>query len=398
MEIRISDQTGPLSIVAEVWRFSEITQIPDDHFALGIPQLPQFWEVFQIQLQAPSDGEPLKTKFFWYIHEEDAVVCEDASSETYTPSFHRLSSTSQSTYVQISNPFQNTPHVDSGYCHPEFPDLDRHPWYDKEREPPRIQQEPSLVIDSSRRPFHTGRYLYTVNTGVMKPWAISIFPLDRSGGLAGNVIDLSYLHNPINYWEDYRSTDLDDDLGQNTFGKQKQIHPRYYPLRFIPPPPDDAPGPGEIGWTPELLEGLWLGSYSAHGTEVLYLEWNRTENEIKAHKVTGDTNVPRGIVSWKFSLESKEDTTPPSIDEFGPDMKPCPVYWTTATVADHGYSPSGRGSMRAIAALMSNDEIRVRWRDFASTSIMRRYPGRNPGTEEHVEGASSGIMRFAEEW
>ncbi len=58
----------------------------------------------------------------------------------------------------------------------------------------------------------------------------------------------------------------------------------------IPSPP--IPGPG-----PEDCTGLWIGDYSSHGPEILYLYYP-TPTSLHAVKITGDPNVPRGQFSW----------------------------------------------------------------------------------------------------
>ncbi|BFZ55406.1 hypothetical protein PYCC9005_002447 [Savitreella phatthalungensis] len=44
--------------------------------------------------------------------------------------------------------------------------------------------------------------------------------------------------------------------------------------------------------------GLFMGDYSSHGPELLYLYYP-TSTSLRAIKVTGDPNVPRGEISWR---------------------------------------------------------------------------------------------------
>ncbi|TBU46866.1 hypothetical protein BD309DRAFT_988482 [Dichomitus squalens] len=69
------------------------------------------------------------------------------------------------------------------------------------------------------------------------------------------------------------------------------IVPRYYPLRTVMQEGED---PASQNWRPENLVGLWLGDYGPHGTECLFLEHNVADSMIRAWKITGDVNVPRG--------------------------------------------------------------------------------------------------------
>ncbi|KAH8099624.1 hypothetical protein BXZ70DRAFT_894664, partial [Cristinia sonorae] len=54
-------------------------------------------------------------------------------------------------------------------------------------------------------------------------------------------------------------------------------------------------------WTPASSQGLWLGSYGAHGIEMLSVIHNK--NSLQAWKITGDVNVPRGAMSWQGFMD-----------------------------------------------------------------------------------------------
>lgn len=56
--------------------------------------------------------------------------------------------------------------------------------------------------------------------------------------------------------------------------------------------------PGSVPAGFEGWQGLFMGDYSAHGPELLYLDYP-TPHTIRAVKVTGDPNIPRGEVSWQ---------------------------------------------------------------------------------------------------
>lgn len=57
--------------------------------------------------------------------------------------------------------------------------------------------------------------------------------------------------------------------------------------------PRDLPAPPAFA----QYSGLFMGDYSAHGPEILYLHYP-TPTSLHAVKVTGDPNVPRGELSW----------------------------------------------------------------------------------------------------
>lgn len=388
MEVRLDSSQSSPSIVAEVWRFRDVLD-PGDLFALDQPHLPDYWEVLRIRLQTPKyeksqqNASVGKVEFQYYNHDDGSVIF--STDESQIPSFQYLSATNQSTFVQdhYQDHYLGEEEIDIyQYCHPEFPDPQRRPWYDDQREPPRVPQEPSIVIENSRCFDYNGRYLYTAVSETTKPWAISFMPPFLGGSL----------HDPPTRWKDRRYT-----IGKR-FEVEHHIHPRYYPLRSVPPPQADAPQPGEVGWTPALLEGLWLGAYSTHGTEVLFLEWVADEKEVRAFKVTGDTNVPRGVNTWTFSIAVEENEKSPSIEEFGNNMEPCPVYWAIAQVSEHGFFPDGRDTLIDIIALVSNNELHVRWKDFNSTAVVKRYPGRNFATEKASDDTGGGILIPADEW
>jgi hypothetical protein len=83
-------------------------------------------------------------------------------------------------------------------------------------------------------------------------------------------------------------------------------------------------------WSPAAMEGLWLGGYGPHGTEVLYIEnvpatpLYITQPDdagvdegphLRAWKVTGDIYVPRGVQTWSCNLD-----TPVGQDELLPSI------------------------------------------------------------------------------
>ena len=112
---------------------------------------------------------------------------------------------------------------------------------------------------------------------------------------------------------------------------------RYYPLRRRVLPGMD---PSSSIWHPSSLVGLWLGSHGPHGTECLYLDWSDSSSTLRAWKVTGDTNVPRGAVSWSAN---GNDPRPPSQlpewvndYELGDVMK-CRCFGGTGVVSARGF-------------------------------------------------------------
>lgn len=78
------------------------------------------------------------------------------------------------------------------------------------------------------------------------------------------------------------------------------IPPRYYPLRNEIQQGIDHHADE---WTPESLTGLWLGWYGPHGTECLFVDYDKEKNLLSGFKITGDENVPRGVLSWEVYMQ-----------------------------------------------------------------------------------------------
>jgi len=65
------------------------------------------------------------------------------------------------------------------------------------------------------------------------------------------------------------------------------------------------------------LAGLWRGVHPGHGLEVVVLDYSADGGVLRATKVTGDTHVPAGEVSWMAELRSRQGhLTPDEEDTF----------------------------------------------------------------------------------
>ena len=142
---------------------------------------------------------------------------------------------------------------------------------------PRLPCIPSTVIDQTTQLTERPRIpvVYTVPTDYRKPPAIS----------------LSCPHGCIDRIRPF--------LG---FEDIVPFRPRYYPLRHAIPPEIEPLSPE---WHPRSLVGLWLGSHGPHGTECLYFDWAPPSSMLRAWKITGDENVPRGALSWEVDTASE---------------------------------------------------------------------------------------------
>ena len=191
------------------------------------------------------------------------------------------------------------------------------PWYNAARGVPRLpgacgaQEPPPPIAPPSQWPLpRTGNVRYV--DGVLKPASIAFFPPERAGlGQAQDADaapDLYYPMHPLS-------------------GPYAAIRPRYYALREVRPAAVD---PREEGWAPGTLEGLWLGDYGPHGTECLFVEHDVSNTELRAWKITGDPNVPRGVWSWCAYLENAVPWT----DASGETLR---AYEGHGRIALHGY-------------------------------------------------------------
>lgn len=174
---------------------------------------------------------------------------------------------------------------------PEFP-LARtgSPWYDDDyRRLPRLPQAaPEVAQDHttivSIYPAARLPVIYVSPSPLVKPPAISI-QCSRSP----QECPRAALHVPP-----LPCPSLDD------------TPPRYYPVKYTVLPGVD---PRAETWTPGSMTGLWYSSYGLNGLEMLYIvSYDALPNkQVIATKVTGDVHVPRGSVSWIFSVMDEGD-------------------------------------------------------------------------------------------
>ncbi|KAK3086110.1 hypothetical protein FSP39_013713 [Pinctada imbricata] len=128
--------------------------------------------------------------------------------------------------------------------------------------------------------------------------------LDTSNHLYGDKkIDLkndSSLIEVLNIWLDNeRGSDGDNDMYHFTYYGRgmdflKNIHTYKLKPLLIQPPVQDKDVP--------LQPGLFKGTYSAHGIEIMNAEYSQNFNTLTLTKITGDPNVPATKVSVKVDL------------------------------------------------------------------------------------------------
>ncbi|TCD65920.1 hypothetical protein EIP91_001988 [Steccherinum ochraceum] len=278
------------------------------------PTYPTYWETVRIILQDNrSDGEgheetsPSVTIVFpWDSPDYIDTSADDAVIRTQEkPSFHFLGETTQSYYVWYGAGL-----TESSYSlHPEFPSSHSAPWLDRTRRNPRLPDgtlHPKVYNNMATMPRISNIISLCgapSDTGTVKPAALSLSAGPYAPG---------DLHHPaIRGIADMRGSGHAEVLERPVFKMRDMDQPcgRYYPLRFPPLPPlpptlpDDEDSPIlDDNFHESLLSGIWLGSYGLFGTEVLFLQWAEAENTMNAWKITGDVQVPRGVISWHFKL------------------------------------------------------------------------------------------------
>jgi hypothetical protein len=280
IEFRFDKNTS--SIVGEVWRFRARHPITDAADSWHSPKMPEYFTFVSISLP-PTEG-PRRVVLNWHIHHNGAEYFGPGTDFISVPTFHVLSETNESLHL----------HYQARTCHlPDFPASAHEPWYDSSRGPPRFKVDPA---PASTKPnmnlIPSAAFLYMSPTSVTKPQALAIYPTKI------RIAEIFVFHETRLPIQDMRQF----DLSGNQLQSGSMFYRRFYPLRF---PILEGDDPTDEKWRPSSLEGIWLGAYASHGTEVLYVYYNEDDKTVRALKITGDFNVPRGVVTWKFSVDER---------------------------------------------------------------------------------------------
>lgn len=306
-------------IVGEVWRFWTRHTIADSITNWHMPKSPEYFTFFSISL--PAAHTPKRPVINWHMHHNGAEYFGPSNDFLVVPTVHVLSETNESQYL----------HYHAGACClPDFPDPDFLAWYDTARGLPRLKVDHSPVSSThSTGLIPHAAFLYMSPTTVTKPAAVVFYPPEPGRP------DIFTMHEPRLQVQDLRNFDLggDEPLRGSSFYR------RFYPLRF---PVLDGDDPADEKWRPASLEGIWLGAYASHGTEVLYIYFDEAAQAVRALKITGDLNVPRGVLTWQFALSDRmgiEDlphSLPQAQKMFG-DLSTVKIYRGTGTVSGTGF-------------------------------------------------------------
>ncbi|KAI0672671.1 hypothetical protein C8Q78DRAFT_1020787 [Trametes maxima] len=272
---------GETIIVGDVWEFTEREGTPR-------PYYPKYTEFMQIGFTPPDQSTPdteNDVQISWHIRSErdlGFIDTDDTSPPWIRMDRGKLATPSIHVIVPSTARVVFYTHLASPITIPEM--LASAPWYDSARGVPglpQLQDLPPLKQESNQWWRSLTSINYTV--GAMKPATIAFIPPPHDQESDVRLPD-SDLHRPRHFFSDFCT----------------ELIPRYFPLRYRTLEGDDPASPH---WHPQSMVGLWLGDYGVHGTECLFIEYTPDEAALRAWKVVGDPNVPRGVCSWEANIQ-----------------------------------------------------------------------------------------------
>ncbi|KAI1791728.1 hypothetical protein LXA43DRAFT_888696 [Ganoderma leucocontextum] len=326
VDIRLhpGDVSQPGGIVLGAWSFRPIQL--EDVDGPEMPELPIYTPLLRVDFSATET-----------LHGGPRIACCANPGATPHDAYIQLFSSDESLFL----------HTREGqrFPHPEFPIPEIRDLVDPLRYPP-LPLHHSVVVDRSscltqRRP--RGHLVFSGPTNHLTPPALSI---SCSFGCVNRARVFHGFH---------------EDIPSLT---------RYYPLRHRVLPGADPTSPT---WHPSSLVGLWLGSHGPHGTECLYLDWNNSSSTVHGWKITGDTNVPRGALSWSANTSDPcpSSRLPEWVNdhELG-DLTKCRFFGGTGVVSARGFLEE---RPRHHPHCNRPDMLRMLWLDMAEVSAYIRY-------------------------
>ncbi|KAK7694116.1 hypothetical protein QCA50_003692 [Cerrena zonata] len=359
LECRINEDGNWPGIICEVWQFALAT---DQHNSRD-PWLPSYVESFHIRLNRPDTEDDSKASCYATLHWYSPAHWYPETRSGVTPSLLLLSETNQASFIHVP--------VQGFSCISQFPDFppENAAWYDNDNTLPRLSRELSHEHADPKKFFtkdalEPSCYLYLDTVDCTFPAALSF---DIPEGCHAQLT----LHQPYipRFFDDFRYTYHPQDRTSLI-----STTDRYYPLRRSPPL-DNNPS---MDWSPQRLVGIWLGAYGPHGTEVLYIDWQPQSNEVWAWKITGDFNVPRGAITWRFNVNDGGNKVPAG--SFG-DLKPSASFCGIGTISSVGFLEYGQDQVPMYIAICGQNEIYANWLDMSIISRYRRYMGRQLSSE-----------------
>ncbi|KAH9900803.1 hypothetical protein C8Q73DRAFT_742596 [Cubamyces lactineus] len=312
-------------IVVDAWRFRFLQ--PEELDIPEMPEPPTYKRLARIEFaQTPTPLGPAK------------MICQcDHRRPPHDAAFGFMSPSIQGFRL----------HTRQGqFPHPDFPSAECESWVAPGRYP-RIVCQPSMHFDQSVRSTARVPVVYGRSRVYRSPPAVVLY---CAWGCVNQV-------RPF--------------LG---FDNINPYLPSYYPLRHDVRPYVDPISPQ---WTPSSLAGLWLGSHGPHGTEVLYLEWASRLASLRAWKITGDENVPRGVVSWQVSINNPLDLAGAEramCSRCLGDLNELKLFRGTGTFSGRGFMPHQQHTTPVILAVGQEPLLRVVWVDGEEVSAYMRCP------------------------
>ncbi|KAI0086239.1 hypothetical protein BDY19DRAFT_996138 [Irpex rosettiformis] len=356
----------------------------------GLLDLPQYTPFVSISLPSPRESfeghpsRPDSPKFAWRLLTAgnktgplaDILGPQVEPDGSPSASFHLLSPTDANTFIVYYREYSSLPDF------PGWPET----WYDSRRQLPRFPLEPSPTTRTIRPDIAEGWLdyresktptVYTAKGPRIRPKAICI---KRHG------VDTPYdLLDVRSFPDNYQMGFM--------LNKQVKLSPsgigfnteRLYPLRSDRRVGQD---PTDELWDPASLEGLWFGDYDVNGTEILWLYYVANEKVVRALKITGDYNVPRGATSWIMhvdrTLNAKEISELDDRVECYRGLPMNRVYQSQGLVSAFGYLERDRDDVINYAVIIGPDEIGMEWCEIRPNIITkyRRHLPRDFASEE----------------
>ncbi|KAI0761401.1 hypothetical protein BC629DRAFT_1545610 [Irpex lacteus] len=318
------------------------------------PPLPEYDLFLSISLPSGESSKvslPKKASLSWRMDDGDTEEMSVVTDASHFPTLRVLSEIKAATYLRCQDPL-----LPDGFCqHPLFPHDVDDVWYDASRGLPRIGMEPSPQplastpgLSSLLSEGSFAEALFTAGGDIARPKAFlkALLPSNRHQ-IQGAIADLR-----------------DQDTT----------------------PSPNGLSPTDAEWSPASLDGIWLGDYSGYGTEVLWLSYNSASETINAWKITGDTNVPRGFVSWNIHCGVELNLQDPQIRAPFGRLEPARLYRGTGTISVFGFIANRRHFIDAVAGIIGPNDIAIEWHGLMHGFVCRyrRYVGRNPATETQM--------------
>ncbi|KAH9928502.1 uncharacterized protein BXZ73DRAFT_48348 [Epithele typhae] len=265
------ERDGEPVMVGDVWKFTFQPGQPSPH----LPYYVEFVQIGFAPRTTQADSPANDVSITWHLRNEHESLSFLAQGGPWRRRFDGNALNNPS--LHLIGPSDSTVQLRNYFAHPitnpEFPETPITPWYDSTRRTPHLPvQSPPPILLTPPRWYNRSPAELRYISGAPKPFSIAFSPESASESFAD-------LHHP--------NHELSD--------RYAMLQPRYFPLRTVV---EVGVDPASAAWSANSLGGLWLGDYGPHGTECLFIEYDEAAGEVRAWKITGDTNVPRGVWSW----------------------------------------------------------------------------------------------------